>query len=71
MHAQDLFMRCARRFGAGQGAEGFRFQGARHGAPTIRAFRVMGPGIMRHASGMGQDQYAHAGGSSRLRMTKR
>ena len=71
MHAQDLFTSRARGLGAGQRAEGFGFQGAGYGAPTIRAFRVVRPGIMRHASGMGQDQYAHAGGSSRLRMTKR
>ena len=71
MHTQDLFVSRPRCFGTRQGAEGFRFQGTGHGAPTIRAFRVMRAGVMRHASGMGQDQHAHAVASSRLRITKR
>ncbi len=83
MHAAELLDRRLRRLAADQLGEFLRVEGAQHGAQPVRAFRVVGAGVVVQAGAVGQQQDAHGGApapgggaaaaafSSRRRMVKR
>ena len=71
MHAGQLVHRCKRRLVAHQLGEFARIQRLQHGSQPVRAFRMVRARVMVQAGAVGEQQHAHAGGSSRLRMTKR
>ena len=71
MHARRLLDGRERRLVADQVDEFPGIQRLQHRTQPVGAFGVVRAGIVMQAGAMGQQQDAHVGGSSRLRMTKR